>query len=101
MPRAGEDRDELLARVARLGFDELLGASQPSIEFVLTRELGRVGPNASAEARARVVHSVAGVGNAGPDPPTRDIHVHNNPLKLAIPPTAVPPVPCGQPTPFV
>src|SRR5256885_7812111 len=44
MPPAGEDPDELLASVARLGFDELLGAPQPSIEFVLTRELGRVGP---------------------------------------------------------
>jgi len=89
MPPAGEDPDELLARVARLGFDELLGASQPSIEFVLTRELGRVGPNASAEARARVVHSVAGLVNAAPDPLTRDIYVDTIALKLAIPQDAV------------
>src|SRR5438445_1484074 len=85
----GEDPDELLARVARLGFDELLVASQPSIEFVLTRELDRVGSAASPEARARVVHSVTGLVNAAPDALTRDIYIDTIANKLAISQDAV------------
>jgi DNA primase len=89
MPPPGEDPDELLARVARLGFDELLVASQPSIEFVLTRELGRVGSAASPEARARAVHSVAGLVNAAPDALTRDIYIDTIANRLAISEDAV------------
>src|SRR5437870_4566802 len=34
-PPEGEDPDELLLRKATLGFDELVGASQPSLEFLI------------------------------------------------------------------
>jgi DNA primase len=88
-PPAGQDPDELLARVARLGFDELLVASQPSLEFLLTRELDRVGSSAPAEARARAIRSVASLVKAAPDPLTRDIYIETVAKKLAVSEDAV------------
>src|SRR3954468_22832657 len=88
-PPDGEDPDELLFRVARDGFDELIRCSQPSLEFLLARELSRVGKDAPPEARARAVHAVAGLVKAAPDPLTRDIYVDTIAKRLGIAEDAV------------
>jgi DNA primase len=88
-PPDGEDPDELLARVARQGFDELIRCSQPSLEFLLARELSRVGKDAPPEARARAVHAVAGLVKAAPDALTRDIYVDTIAKRLGIAEDAV------------
>ncbi|HZX93421.1 MAG TPA: DNA primase [Myxococcales bacterium] len=88
-PPDGEDPDELLARVAQQGFDELIRCSQPSLEFLLSRELAQVASNAAPEARARTVRAVAGLVNAAPDALTRDIYVDTIARKLGIAEDAV------------
>lgn len=84
MPPAGEDPDELLARVAQKGFDELLVASQPSLEFLLERALARVGKDAAVEQRAKAVRSVSGLVQAAPDQLARDLYIEKIALKLQV-----------------
>ncbi len=88
-PASGEDPDELLARVAQRGFDELISCSQPSLEFLLNRQLDQLGKSSAPEARARAVHAVAPLVNAAPDPLARDIYVETIAKKLGIAEEAV------------
>jgi DNA primase len=88
-PPDGEDPDELLGRVARQGFDELIRCSQPSLEFLLARELSRVGKDAPPEARAKAVRAVAGLVKAAPDALARDIYVETIAKRLGIAEEAV------------
>jgi DNA primase len=84
VPSEGEDPDELLARVARNGFNELLSSSQPSMEFLLDRALAAVPKEAPVEERAKVVHSVEALVKAAPDPLTRDLYVEKIAGRLGI-----------------
>jgi DNA primase len=84
VPAEGEDPDELLARVARNGFNELLTCAQPSLEFLLDRALATLAKDAPVEDRAKAVHEVAGLVNSAPDPLARDLYIEKISRRLDI-----------------
>src|SRR6266446_7637413 len=89
VPSDGEDPDELLARVARAGFNELLRCAQPSLEFLLDRALATVAVGAAVEERAKAVHAVAGLVKAAPDQLARDLYIEKISRRLEIGETTV------------
>jgi DNA primase len=84
VPAAGEDPDELLARVARNRFNELLSCAQPSLEFLLDRALAVVPADAPVEDRANAVHAVAGIVGGAPDKLARDLYIEKISQRLGI-----------------
>jgi DNA primase len=89
VPPDGEDPDETVARTGTAGFRELLSAAQPALEFLLDRELLRVGKDASVEARVRTVEAVRGIVRAAPPGLARDLYIDKVAQKLGAPPDAV------------
>jgi DNA primase len=89
VPPDGEDPDETVARTGTNGFRELLAAAQPALEFLLDRELLRVGKDASVEARVRTVEAVRGIVRAAPPGLARDLYIDKVAQKLGAPLDAV------------
>lgn len=89
VPPDGEDPDETVARTGTAGFRELLGSAQPALEFLLDRELLRVGKDASVEARVHTVEAVRGIVRAAPPGLARDLYIDKVAQKLGAPLDAV------------
>jgi DNA primase len=75
VPPGGEDPDETVLRVGVLGFREMLGAAQPSLEFLLDRALSTLPKGAPIESRVRAVDAVKGIVQAAPSELARDLYV--------------------------
>jgi DNA primase len=108
VPPNGEDPDELLARVAQVGFDEMVAKQAiPSLEFLLDRALDKVGQKPSIEKRVSIVHEVKALLLAPKDPLTRDTYLRKAAERLQIDAEAIrrtlngqsaPPPPARQPS---
>ncbi|GAC1348515.1 MAG: hypothetical protein NVSMB23_29660 [Myxococcales bacterium] len=89
VPPDGEDPDETVARVGTETFRAMVAAAQPALEFLLDRELLRVGKDASIEARVRTVDAVRGLVLAAPPGLARDLYIDKVAQKLGAPADAV------------
>ena len=82
VPPRGEDPDETVKRVGTQGFRELLGAAQPSLEFLLDRALASVPAGAAVEARVKAVEAVKGLVAAAPSALAKDLYVEKVAAKI-------------------
>jgi DNA primase len=89
VPPDGEDPDETVARVGTETFRAMVVAAQPALEFLLDRELLRVGKDASIESRVRTVEAVRGLVLAAPKGLARDLYLEKVAQKLGAPVDAV------------
>ena len=97
VPPGGEDPDETVLRVGVQGFREMLGAAQPSLEFLLDRALGQLPKGAPIEVRVRAVDAVKGIVQAAPSPLARDLYVEKVAEKIGAPAEAIRRALAGKP----
>src|SRR5213075_2716854 len=97
VPPGGEDPDETVLRVGVQGFREMLGAAQPSMEFLLDRALGQLPKGAPIEVRVRAVDAVKGIVQAAPSPLARDLYVEKVAEKIGAPAEAIRRALAGKP----
>jgi DNA primase len=84
VPPNGEDPDEMVARMATSGFDEVLVNAKPSLEYLLDRALAKVGEKPSIEKRVSAVHEIKSLLLAPRDQLTRDMYLQKAAEKLQI-----------------
>jgi DNA primase len=99
VPPGGEDPDETVLRVGVQGFRELVGAAQPSLEFLLDRALAQLPQGAPVEARVRAVDAVKGIVRAAPSELARDLYLEKVAQKIGASADAVRRALAGKPDP--
>jgi DNA primase len=85
VPPDGQDPDEVVLKLARKGFSELVSVSQNAVDFLLSSALAKLGSSSSVEERVRLIDLAVPLLRAAPTPLARDVYTEEIAKRLGVP----------------